>query len=99
MVKLRELGRFLALCKIPNKTFYFEGSRSYKETDYPRRLYYYDTPRGVGSKFTVGKDAVGDWIKIFSRYYPGDPAKFSVFCTVYVRKKDVNRAKNLIKML
>jgi len=96
-MKLWELGEFLQEAGIENRFFYFEGSRSNKETDFPQRLYFYDTPAGYYSKYTTGKEAVGDWIRVLARYYPGDAATASIFYAVYVHKKDVERAKKLLK--
>ena len=84
--------------KMDYRWYYFEGSCHYKERSkgFPCRLYRYDTVVGPLSKFLKGANKVGDWCLIFERHTPGAPDAPAIYKALYVREKDLEKAKNLL---
>ena len=84
--------------KVDYKWFYFEGSCHYKgrSKGFPCRMYKYDTIIGPLDKFLKGAKKVGEWHMIFERYTPGAPDAPAIYKALYVREKDLEKAKALL---
>ena len=83
--------------KIDYRWYYFEGSCKGRSKGFPCKVYSYNTTCfGPLKKFLKGANKVGDWCLIFERHTPGAPDAPAIYKALYVREKDLEKAKNLL---
>ena len=70
---------------IPYKRFFFEGHCIGTSNSFPEKTGEYNTVRyGWLEKYTKGSNVIGNWIKVYEDYIPGDAYSPSEYVTYYV---------------
>ena len=83
--------------RLDYRWFYFEGSCKGTSKGFPCKVYNYDTVRfGPLAGFYRGAKKIGKWYMIFERYIAGAPDAPAIYKALYVKEKDLEKAKNLL---